>query len=79
MTAGTYFVSVVDSNACTIIDTIIINEPSAISVLETTTNVLCNGDSSGSAILTLNGGTGNLTQNWGSNNPSALSAGTYNY
>ena len=41
----------------------------------TTTNILCKGDSTGSAILNATGGSGVLSENWGTTNPSALWAG----
>ena len=43
------------------------------------TNVSCNGFTDGSATLSISGGTPNYTSNWGGNDPTALSAGTYGY
>ena len=79
LSAGTYIVTVSDTNNCSVTDSVIITEPSAISVAATTTNVLCNGESTGTAALTLNGGTGTLTPDWGIVNPTALAAGTHVY
>ncbi|MGY8987280.1 MAG: T9SS type A sorting domain-containing protein [Flavobacteriales bacterium] len=77
--AGTYPFSITDNNGCSFSDTIIISQPTVISVSETISNVSCNGGNDGTATLTLSGGTGTLTENWGTNNPMALAAGTYPY
>ena len=77
--AGIYPYSVTDINGCMHFDTITITEPTAITVSSSTTNVSCNGGNDGTATLTASGGSGTLTPNWGSNNPTALSAGTYTY
>jgi len=77
--AGTYPFSITDNNGCSFSDTIIISQPTVISVTETISNVSCNGGNDGTATLTLSGGTGTLTENWGTNNPMALAAGTYPY
>ena len=77
--AGVYPFGVIDNNGCTFTDTITITEPDSISVSQTTTNVSCNGFSDGSALLTISGGTPGYSEDWGTNNPSSLSAGTYNY
>ena len=80
LNAGSYWCTVSDSNNCsTTTDTIIITEPAAITVSSSTTNVSCNGGNDGTAILTLNGGSGILTEYWGGNNPLNLAAGTYIY
>ena len=75
--AGIYPYGVTDANGCTHFDIITIYQPSAISVTATTTVVSCNGGNDGTAILTLGGGTGTLSPNWGAANPNALSAGTH--
>ena len=77
--AGTYPYTVTDNNGCSFTSSVVITEPNAISVTSNTTNVSCNGLSDGTATLNLSGGTGTLTSNWGTANPSALSAGTYIY
>ncbi|MBC8266540.1 MAG: T9SS type A sorting domain-containing protein [Flavobacteriales bacterium] len=75
--ADTYNFSISNIDNCTVNDSIIITEPNAISVIKTTTNVSCNGASDGTASLTLNGGTGTLTADWGTANPNTLAAGTH--
>ncbi len=77
--AGTYYLQVTDANSCILLDTFIITETSAIVVTESTTNTSCNGFSDGTATLSISGGTPNYTEDWGTNNPSNLSAGTYSY
>ena len=77
--AGTYPFSITDNNGCSFLDTIIINQPTEISVTETISNVSCYGFSDGSASLSISGGTPTYTEDWGTNNPLSLSAGTYNY
>jgi len=79
LSSGTYSVTVTDTNNCSVTDSITITEPSAISASATTTNVSCNGGNDGTATLTLSGGTGTLTADWGIVNPNALSAGTHTY
>ncbi len=79
LSSGTYYCVVTDTNNCSATDTVTIFEPSLISTIPTITDVNCNGGNDGTATLTLSGGTGTLTENWGGNNPMALAAGTYNY
>jgi gliding motility-associated-like protein len=56
MAAGIYFVTATDSNGCSILDTAIVNQPLVLSNAISTTNVLCNGDSSGTASISVSGG-----------------------
>ena len=72
-TAGTLTASsaiLVDSNSkidVLNIDNITLNEPSIITSIYSTTDVLCNGDSSGSATVTISGGIPNYFLEWGGN------------
>jgi len=77
--SGTYYLTVTDANSCILLDTFVITEPSAIIVTSSTTNASCNGFSDGTATLSISGGTPGYTEDWGTNNQNALSAGTYNY
>ncbi|MDA0899090.1 MAG: gliding motility-associated C-terminal domain-containing protein [Bacteroidetes bacterium] len=87
MAAGTYFVTVIDSNGCSSQDTITITEPSPLSLsVSTLTNVFgnqidCYGDSSGVLFSALAGGVGIYTYSWntGASQDSIynLGAGTY--
>ena len=80
--AGTYSVTVTDANGCTLIETgIVINEPAALTSSVITMDVLCNGDSNGSATVAATGGTGPYTYLWSDGQTTAtatgLAAGTY--
>ena len=52
-------------------------EPGAPNAIISTTDVLCNGDSSGTASVCIQGGTAPYTINWNGVNPNALFAGSY--
>ena len=60
---GTLNYTITDQNGCTYSNSVVITEPSTISVNPTTTNVSCNGLIDGTAILNEDGGTGNLSIN----------------
>jgi hypothetical protein len=83
LTAGTYTVTVTDANGCSITSTATITEPALLtSNISSSTDVLCNGSSDGSAIVTSGGGTLPYTYLWtpsGGNSQSAnnLIANTY--
>ena len=65
ITAGSYTVTVRDANNCTTTANVIITQPAAALTLTTThTNVLCNGNSTGSATVTPAGGTVPYTYSW---------------
>ena len=58
LAANTYFVTVTDSNGCSINDTVIITQPAVLTVTEDAiTHVLCNGDATGSITILGAGGT----------------------
>ena len=80
--AGSYTVTVTDQTTlCTQSTTITINEPNALSTGIAVTNILCNGDSTGSVDLTVNGGTPPYTYLWNTGATSEdlvnVIAGTY--
>ena len=77
LTSGTYTVTITDSNGCTSSNSITITEPAAISIAIANTNVLCNGESNGTATPTASNGTSPYSYNWGTADPAALAAGTY--
>jgi gliding motility-associated-like protein len=87
LAAGTYFVTVIDSNGCSSQDTLTITEPSALSLsISTLTNVFgnqidCYGDSSGVLFSAVAGGVGTYSYSWntGASQDSIynLGAGTY--
>lgn len=55
--AGTYTVVAADARGCTSINMVTINEPTAINITGTTTDVLCNGGNSGIVSVNVSGGT----------------------
>ena len=75
----------VNTNNCSLTDSVTITSPSAITYSETTTNVSCNGGNDGTAALTLSGGTPPYTYSWNTSpiqttqTATNLIAGTYNF
>lgn len=81
---GSYTVTVTDDNGCQASETYTITAPDQIEIqLESVQNVLCNGESTGSATVSATGGVPDYTFEW--NDPNAqtgptavdLAAGTY--
>jgi gliding motility-associated-like protein len=83
LAAGTYICTVTDSVNNVIHDTFIIAQPQAALVATTAqTNILCNGNTTGTATVSPSGGVPSYTYLWspaGGNNPTAtgLAAGSY--
>jgi len=82
LSAGTYTVTVKDSNLCIQTQSFTITEPDALTPSVSQTDVSCNGGSNGSATVSVTGGTGTYSYQWspsGGTNATAsgLSAGTY--
>ena len=80
--AGTYTVTVTDANGCTATRTFNITQPPALTTTGGQTNVLCNGQCTGSATVTPSGGTAPYTYSWApsggtGSSATALCAGTY--
>ncbi len=61
LAAGPYTVTVTTANGCTATASVTISEPTPITVSETITDALCNGDSNGEIDITPSGGTENYT------------------
>ncbi len=84
LSVGTYSVTVTDSTLCTTIDSISVIQPdSALTVsISSQTNIACFGDSTGSATLSVSGGTGGYTYLWSNGDTTVsiqyLTADTYN-
>ncbi|MBL4753556.1 MAG: T9SS type A sorting domain-containing protein [Flavobacteriales bacterium] len=67
--AGTHIVTVTDANGCSVVDSAVITEPSALALSTTFNDVSCSGAGDGSIDLTVTGGTGTYTYLW---NPGGL-------
>jgi hypothetical protein len=87
LSAGTFNATIRDMNGClSTLNSILIEEPTAITGSTTSINVLCNASSTGSVILTALGGTPNLlyskdagTTFQNSNTFNGLTAGTHSF
>ncbi len=81
LSAGTYSVTVSDGAGCSAIASNAVTQPSAIAVTSTQTNILCRGAATGAINISVSGGTGAYTYNWGggvtSQNRTGLVAATY--
>ena len=77
LSSGIHSYIVTDANGCLFSDSISISEPNTLTATASTTNVLCNGDSTGTAILTINGGTASYTEFWNGASSNNLSANTH--
>jgi gliding motility-associated-like protein len=81
LAAGTYSVTVTDGAGCSAIASHTLTQPNDIAVTKNTTNVLCYGANTGSINITVSGGTGAYTYNWGSGitteDRTGLMAGSY--
>src|SRR5665811_1264597 len=61
LAAGSYTFTVTDANGCTLSVPVTITQPTAITATTAITNVLCNGASTGSVVITPSGGVGPYT------------------
>ncbi|MPT31436.1 MAG: T9SS type A sorting domain-containing protein [Chryseobacterium sp.] len=82
LTAGTYTVTITDGNNCQTTRSFTITQPTALSATTSQTNVACNGGSTGSASVSVSGGTPGYTYSWAPSGGTAasatgLTAGTY--
>ncbi|MBL7800470.1 MAG: M4 family metallopeptidase [Chitinophagales bacterium] len=81
LTAGSYSVTITDAKNCTSSNSTSVNSSALFSVSKSTVNNKCFGDNSGSASVSVNGGTPSYSYNWsngGTNSSIAnVAAGTY--
>jgi large repetitive protein len=83
LSASTYTCTINDANGCTQTQTVIITEPTAITVsIVSQSDVTCFGNADGTATVTENGGVGPYTYNWTPSGgiiatATGLTAGTY--
>jgi hypothetical protein len=82
LTAGNYTVTVTSSNGCSIVKNFTIIEPTHLVVTPSQINLICNGEATGSASVSVTGGTGSYAYQWSPSGGTAatatgLSAGTY--
>ncbi|MCM4166754.1 hypothetical protein KCTC52924_01605 [Arenibacter antarcticus] len=79
LSSGTYRVSVIDANGCSIIENYEVTQPDIVE--ETIVQPSCSGDSNGSLSVLVNQGNGNFTYNWNTgvttNAIENLTAGSY--
>ncbi len=76
LAAGPYSYSVADANGCAATTSGNVNEPTAVAASSTTTDVLCNGGSTGKVTVSATGGVGGYT---GVGTFTGLAAGPYSY
>lgn len=81
LTAGSYSVTITDENSCTLADTLVISEPTALTTSTSSTTATCQPEPDGSATISAGGGTPPYSYLWsnGETLPIAQSliAGTY--
>ncbi|MFH7001948.1 T9SS type A sorting domain-containing protein [Flavobacterium bizetiae] len=82
LTAGNYSVIITSVNGCSITKNFTITEPSALAITPSQVDLLCHGETDGSATVAVTGGAGSYTYAWsptGGNaaTASGLTAGTY--
>ena len=73
--AGTYTATVTDALGCSTTQSVIVAQPSAVTVMGGATNLLCNGTSTGAANIMGMGGAGGFTYAWSNGATSAAITG----
>ncbi len=72
--AGVYTCTITDANACTLVKTFTITQPSALVASSSKVDVSCNGGSNGSATVNVTGGAGGYTYSWSPTGGTAATA-----
>jgi len=75
--SGFHSFTITDANGCINSDSILITEPAILSATAITTSVLCNGDSTGTAVLIITGGSAGYIESWNGTSAYNLSANTH--
>jgi gliding motility-associated-like protein len=73
--AGTHTVTVSDANVCTVTSTTALTEPTPFSINLTSTNLLCNGGTDGTATVNVSGATPGYTYFWSNFNTTPNTTG----
>ncbi|MFN8322970.1 MAG: gliding motility-associated C-terminal domain-containing protein [Chitinophagales bacterium] len=81
--AGTYDITINDANLCSLTESVLIAEPAALTFTQAQIDLTCFGINTGTASVTVSGGTLPYTYSWSSgvsntNSASTLAAGSYN-
>ena len=79
LNAGYHTFITSDTNGCVFEDSVFVLEPTVLQIIELTTDVLCYGESTGTANLLLSGATAPYLVNWQGESNNSLSAGNYIY
>jgi gliding motility-associated-like protein len=81
LAAGTYTLNLTDANGCTATASASLTQPTAIGIVPVVTNATCAAGNNGTITLTVTGGAGSYTYNWGGGITTpgriGLVAGTY--
>lgn len=64
LAAGSYIVTVTDDSLCTAIHSFVISQPTQLTASAVATDVLCNGDATGTVTVNAGGGTPGYTYSW---------------
>jgi gliding motility-associated-like protein len=65
VSAGTYTLTITDANGCTFSQPVTVSQPiAAVAATNTTTNINCHGDLTGTINVTVSGGLGNYSFQW---------------
>ncbi|NJN77293.1 MAG: T9SS type B sorting domain-containing protein, partial [Saprospiraceae bacterium] len=84
LAAGWHYVLVTDATGCSVLDSILTNEPAPILLTTSMTSVSCSGGTNGTATVTATGGAGGFSYQWNTTpaqftaTATALNTGTYN-